>query len=69
MANENLDKSIVDSVTEIIKLNKQGDDLAIKILSWLDAIHSGRESIENKNDYIRRVEVLMEATKGDINGK
>jgi hypothetical protein len=31
MANENLDKSIIDSVKEIVKKNNQGDDLAAKI--------------------------------------
>jgi len=69
MTNENLDKSIIDSVKEIVKKNNQGDDLAVKILSWLDAIHSGKESLEDKNSYIARVEVLMDATKADIYGK
>uniref|UniRef100_UPI00404793C6 CxC ATPase DNA modification system associated small protein n=1 Tax=Limnohabitans sp. TaxID=1907725 RepID=UPI00404793C6 len=69
MTNENLDKSITDSVKEIVKKNNQGDDLAAKILSWLDAIHSGKESLEDKNAYITRVEVLMDATKDDIYGK
>jgi hypothetical protein len=69
MQNDNLDKSIIDSVNEIVKKNKQGDDLAAKILSWLDAVHSGKESIENKNAYMTRVEVLLDATKVDINGK
>ncbi len=69
MANENLDKSIIDSVKEIVKKNNQGDDLAAKIQSWLDAIHSGKESLEDKNTYFTRVEVLMDATKVDIYGK
>jgi hypothetical protein len=69
MNNDNLDKSIIDSVKEIVKKNNQGDDLAAKILSWLDAIHSGKESLEDKNAYITRVEVLMDATKVDIYGK
>jgi len=63
MANENLDQSIIDSVKEIVKKNNQGDDLALKILSWLDSVHSGKESLEDKNAYITRVEVLMDATK------
>ena len=63
MSNENLDQSIIDSVKEIVKKNNQGDDLAHKILTWLDAIHSGKESVEDKNSYMTRVEVLMDATK------
>ncbi len=63
MGNENLDQPLIDSVQEILMWHKQGDDLAHKILTWLDAIHSGKESLEDKNAYMTRVEVLMDATK------
>lgn len=65
MSLENLDKSITESVIEIIEKNNQPTDLANKILSWLDAVHSGQESLDDKNSYLNRIEVLLDATKTD----
>jgi hypothetical protein len=65
MSLENLDKSITESVIEIVKKNNQPADLANKILSWLDAVHSGQESLDDKNSYLNRIEVLLDATKTD----
>ncbi len=65
MSLENLDKSITESVIEIVENNNQPADLANKILSWLDAVHSGQESLEDKNSYLNRIEVLLDATKTD----
>lgn len=65
MSLENLDKSITESVIEIVKKNNQPADLSTKILSWLDAVHSGQESLDDKNSYLNRIEVLLDATKTD----
>jgi hypothetical protein len=65
MSLENLDKSITESVLEIVEKNNQPADLANKILSWLDAVHSGQESLDDKNSYLNRIEVLLDATKTD----
>ena len=65
MSLENLDKSITESVIEIVEKNNQPTDLANKILSWLDAVHSGQESLDDKNSYLNRIEVLLDATKTD----
>ncbi len=65
MSLENLDKSITESVIEIVENNNQPADLANKILSWLEAVHSGQESLEDKNSYLNRIEVLLDATKTD----
>lgn len=65
MSLENLDKSITESVIEIVEKNNQPSDLANKILSWLDAVHSGQESLDDKNSYLNRIEVLLDATKTD----
>jgi hypothetical protein len=65
MSLENLDKSITESVIEIVEKNSQPADLANKILSWLDAVHSGQESLDDKNSYLNRIEVLLDATKTD----
>jgi len=65
MSLENLDKSITESVIEIVENNNQPADLASKILSWLEAVHSGQESLEDKNSYLNRIEVLLDATKTD----
>lgn len=62
---ENLDKSITESVIEIVEKGNQPADLANKILSWLDAVHSGQESLDDKNSYLNRIEVLLDATKTD----
>lgn len=63
MSLENLDKSITKSVIETVQNHKQQADLATKILSWLDAIHSGQETLDDRNSYLNRIEVLLEATK------
>jgi hypothetical protein len=60
---ENLDSSIVASVTETVEKYKQSSDLANRILSWLDAIHSGQVSLDDRNAYLQRIEVLLDATK------
>ena len=65
MSSENLDKSITESVVEIVENNNQPADLANKILSWLDSVHSGQESLDDKNSYLNRIEVLLDATKTD----
>jgi hypothetical protein len=65
MSLENLDKSITESVIEVVEKNDQTSDLANKILSWLDAVHSGQESLDDKNSYLNRIEVLLDATKTD----
>ena len=65
MSLKNLDKSITESVIEIVEMNNQPADLANKILSWLDAVHSGQESLDDKNSYLNRIEVLLDATKMD----
>jgi hypothetical protein len=65
MSLENLDKSITESVIEVVEKNNQTSDLANKILSWLDAVHSGQESLDDKNSYLNRIEVLLDATKTD----
>lgn len=63
MTLENLDKSISKSVIETVEDFGQPADLATKILSWLDAIHSGQETLDDRNSYLNRIEVLLEATK------
>jgi hypothetical protein len=60
---ENLDSSIVDSVIETVEKYNQSSDLANRILSWLDAVHSGQVSIDDRNAYLQRIEVLLNATK------
>jgi hypothetical protein len=63
MSFENLDSSSVDSVKETVVRHHQSSDLANRILSWLDAVHSGQVSIDDRNAYIQRIEVLLDATK------
>lgn len=62
MSFENLDSSIVDSVYETVEKYGQSKDLANRILLWLDAIHSGQVSIDDRNTYLQRIEVLLTAT-------
>ncbi len=68
MNSENLDKSITESVIEIVVESNQPKELATKILSWLDAIHSGRESLEDRNGSLTRIDVLLASTKTDNYG-
>jgi hypothetical protein len=65
---ENLDSSIIASVNETVQKYGQSSDLANRILSWLDAVHSGQVSIEDRNAYLQRIEVLLDATKIENHG-
>jgi hypothetical protein len=65
---DNLDSSIIESVNETVKKYNQSSELANRILSWLDAIHSGQVSIDDRNAYLQRIEVLLDATKIDDYG-
>jgi hypothetical protein len=60
---ENLDSSIIASVKETVEKYNQSGELANRILSWLDAVHSGQVSIDDRNAYLQRIEVLLDATK------
>lgn len=68
MSSENLDKSITESVVEIVSKNNQPKELSTKILSWLEAIHSGSESLEDRNSSLTRIDLLLSATKTDSYG-
>jgi hypothetical protein len=68
MSFENLDRSIINSVIESVEQQHQSSDLANKILLWLDAIHSGQIAIDDKNAYLTRIDVLLDATKVNDNG-
>ena len=68
MSFENLDDSIIDSVLETVEKHKQSVDLANRILSWLDAVHSGQVSIDDRNAYLQRIELLLGATQIDDHG-
>lgn len=63
MSHETLDKAIYDAVLESVQVHNQSQDLAKKILVWLEALHSGQESLEDKNAYLNRIDVLLEGTK------
>lgn len=63
MSHETLDKAIYDAVFETVQVHNQSQDLAKKILVWLEALHSGQESLEDKNAYLNRIDVLLEGTK------
>ena len=65
---ENLDSSIIASVKETVEKYTQSGELANRILSWLDAVHSGQVSIDDRNAYLQRIEVLLDATKIDDYG-
>jgi hypothetical protein len=41
----------------------QNKDLATKILSWMDAIHSGRESLGDRANVAKRIELLLNGTQ------
>ena len=65
---ENLDSSIVDSLTETVEKYHQSADLANIILSWLDAVHSGQVTLDDRNAYLQRIDLLFSATKINDHG-
>ncbi len=69
MSHNNLDQSITESVVETVELHNQPSDLSHKILSWLDAVHSGQESLEDKNAYLTRIDVLISSVRTKSHGK
>jgi hypothetical protein len=60
--NENVDLAIVTALEEVVKAMGQSKELEKKLLSWVEALHSGRESLSDR-DYVKaRIEVLLDET-------
>ena len=57
-----VDKSIVEAVEETVMSRGQNNDLATKILTWDEEIHSSNESLEDKNSVANRIESLLSST-------
>jgi len=60
---QDVDKAIESAVYEMVDGLGQNKDLATKILSWMDAIHSGRESLGDRANVAERIELLLNGTQ------
>jgi hypothetical protein len=58
-----LDKAISESVKAIVEFEEEKNDLAIKILSWLEAVNTGNEDFEDKASVNKRMEILLNSVK------
>ena len=58
-----LDKAISESVKAIVEFEGEKNDLAIKILSWLEAVNTGNEDFEDKASVNKRMEILLNSVK------
>ena len=58
-----LDKAISESVKAIVEFEGEKNDLAIKILSWLEAVNTGNEDFDDKASVNKRMEILLNSVK------
>jgi hypothetical protein len=58
-----LDKAISESVKAIVEFEGEKNDLATKILSWLEAVNTGNEDFEDKASVNKRMEILLNSVK------
>ena len=58
-----LDPRIKNAVIKSVKSHEQNENLAEKIIAWLEALVDGNESLEDKDSIARHVNLIYENTK------
>jgi hypothetical protein len=61
-----LDLRIKEAITESAKSHNQSQNLADKIIAWLEGLVDGNESLEDKDAIARHIEVIYSETKVNI---
>lgn len=57
-----LDPRIKEAVIESVRIHNQNDNLAEKIIAWLEALVDGNESLEDKDSIARHVNLIYDKT-------
>lgn len=60
-----IDQRIESAIREAVEMHNQPDAVADKIVKWFESVADGNESIEDKDDYRRRLETLFDAVDVD----
>ena len=63
-----IDRRIKDSIREAVEMHDQPDAVADKIIKWFENVSEGNESIDDKDDYRRRLDNLFSALNVRENG-
>jgi len=63
-----IDRRIKDSIREAVEMHDQPDAVADKIIKWSENVSEGNESIDDKDDYRRRLDNLFSALNVRENG-
>lgn len=58
-----IDERIQSAIRESVEMYDQPDAVAEKIIKWFENVADGNESIEEKDDYRRRLESLFDAVE------
>jgi len=63
-----VDERIKDSIRKAAEMQNQPDAVADKIIKWFENVSEGNESIDDKDDYRRRLDNLFSALDVEENG-
>lgn len=58
-----IDERIESTIRESVEMCNQPEAVAEKIIKWFENVADGNESIEEKDDYRRRLESLFDAVE------
>lgn len=58
-----LDRKVGDSIRQAVRDAKQSDEVANKIIAWLEALTGGNENLADRDATIKRLELLYSTTK------
>jgi hypothetical protein len=64
-----LDPRIEEAIKESVKNHNQSENLAQKIIAWLEALVEGNESLEDKDSIARHVNLIYDNTEVSIDSE
>ena len=64
-----LDQTIKDAVNSAVREAGQSQQLATKLLAWIDAVISGNEDVHDRDSSLRHLELLFKAVELSAGGE
>jgi hypothetical protein len=58
-----IDPRIESAIREAVRDHGQPDKLADRIVKWFEDVAEGNESLDEKEDYMRRLDVIFDAVE------
>ena len=58
-----IDSRIESAVRDAVENYGQPEKLASRIIKWFEDVANGNESLEDRKDYMRRLDVIYEAVE------